>query len=205
MNFIRSRSLLLAWLLKTLLCIAIPLQHLPTDIVQSPSGRSIEAAGQVLGRQTLSDTHIEHDTALRYVRRGSGGSAPISLPYGSFQLETKTFKTFSIIVPSILAASYITDFLNIIALRIETGVWGHEPPTNMRVMHMWDFELTFHSVNTAIPWDFIQAYVIELLEDIAKGFVGTFDEHMTGMINGVATAVSVSLKIINRGAPIDLT
>ncbi|KAL9603527.1 MAG: hypothetical protein Q9179_002172 [Wetmoreana sp. 5 TL-2023] len=205
MNVMESRYLLLAWLLHSFLCFAIPLQHLSIDVVQSPSGRSHEAAGHVLGLQTLSDTHIQYHTALQHVRRGSGGSAPIPVPLGSFQLQTKTFKAFSSIVPSILAASYITDFLEIIALRIETGVWGHDPPTNHRVIQMWSFELTFHSFHTAIPWDFIQAYVIDMADDIAKGFVGTFDEHMTGVINGVATAVSVSLKIINRDPPLVVT
>ena len=113
------------------------------------------------------------------------------VPFGSFQLQTKNFKTLTTILPATVAAIYIDDFLRIIALRIETGEWGSEAPANHRVINMWSFELSFQSLNTAIPWDFIQAYAIDLAEHVKEGFVATFEEQLTGLMWGIATAVTV--------------
>lgn len=185
--------------------IAAPSQHVSTENVPCVAQTSLDAISHTQVLRTHPKELLDHRAHTQKVRRGGGGSAAAPVALGSFQLDTKLFKTFSTIVPGILAASYITDFLDIVALRIETGEWGHEPPAQQRVIHMWNFELSFHSLNTAIPWDFIQAYVIELADDIGKGFVGTFDEYMVGMINGVATAVTVKLKMVTKRDPMVLT
>ena len=178
--------------------IAAPFQHVYTENGPWAPQTSLDASSHTQVLQTHHQASLDHRTHTQKMRRGGGGSAAAPVALGSFQLDTKMFKTFSTIVPAILAASYITDFLDIVALRIETGEWGHEPPAQKRVIHMWNFELSFHSNNTPIPWDFIQAYVIELADDIRKGFVGTFDEYMLGVINGVATAVTVKLKMMSE-------
>ena len=205
MRIPESRSLLLLWIIKIITCIAAQLQHVSPDNIPRLSRISFDATSHAQLLRTPNKKLLEPEAEFHTVRRGGGGSAAASVALGSFQLETKLFKYFTTIVPGKLAAVYITDFLDIVALRIETGVWGHEPPAKHRVIHMWDFELSFHSLNTAVPWDFIQAYVIELADDIARGFVGTFDEYMLGMINGVATAVTVRLKMMTKDPPMVIT
>ena len=99
----------------------------------------------------------------------------------------------------------MTDFLDIVALRIETGFWGHAPAAKQRVIRMWDFELSFCSLNTLMPWDFIQAYVLDLADHVARGFVGTFDEYLVGVIEGVTTVVTVKLKVYTEVPPMIAT
>ena len=200
-----SISLLVGWFVIIIPCIAAPLQHTSTTNVPLLRQISLIATTHIQHLRTPNKALPEHRPNPQINRRAIYGSNPGSLALGSFQLETKFYKTFTTIVPAELAASYINDFLDIIALRIETGVWGHEPPAKHRVIHMWDFELSFCSLNTAVPWDFIQAYVLEMADDIKKGFVGTFDEYMIGVINGVATAVTVKLKVRTREGPLVLT
>ena len=194
-----SRFLFLVWLIRIMVCTAAPLQQVTTE--NALCRDSFDTTNHAQALRTLRGRHLEYRVNPHNVRRGSGGSVAASVALGSFQLETKLFKTFTTIVPSKLAGRYITDFLDIIALRIETGFWSHEPPANQRVIRLWDFELSFYSLNTAIPWDFIQAYVLDMEDDIARGFVGTFDEYMIGMINGVATAVTVRLKMMRQDPP----
>ena len=198
MRIPKSRSLLLLWFINIMFSIAAPFQNVPTENVPRVQQTSLDASSPTQILRTHHKAFLDHQVQTQKVRRGGGGSAAAPVALGSFQLDTKMFRTFSTIVPAILAASYMTDFLDIVALRIETGEWGHEPPAQKRVIHMWNFELSFHSLHTPIPWDFIQAYVIELADDIAKGFVGTFDEYMLGVINGVATAVTVKLKMMSE-------
>lgn len=202
MNIAGSRLAVLAWLVNLILCIATPLQHF------NEKSSSTKANGVT---EYISTTHISsnapkgHRKASSHMRRGGGGSAAASVALGNFQLETKSFKTFTVILPSLVAARYITDFLEIVAFRIETGFWDKEPPSNHRVIHMWNFELTFQSLDAVIPWDFIQTYVIALADDVAQGFVATFDEHMMGLINGVATAVIVRFKVKTKDPPMVIT
>ena len=202
MKIPESRSLLFLWTIEIIICIAIQLQHVSTDNIPRLSGIPLDATSHAQLLRTPNKRLVSHEPEPHNLRRGGGGSASASVALGSFQLETKVFKSFTTIVPGRLAALYITDFLDIVALRIETGFWGHEPPAKHRVIHMWDFELSFYSLNTAVPWDFIQAYVIEMADEIARGFVGTFDEYMVGVINGVATAVTVRLKMMTKEPPL---
>ena len=200
MKIPESRALLLLWTIEIIICFAAQLQHVSTDNIPRLSGILLDATSHA---QLLRAPNKNREAEFQNLqRRGGGGSASPSVALGSFQLETKVFKSFSTIVPGKLAALYITDFLDIVALRIETGFWGLEPPAKHRIIRMWDFELSFYSLNTAVPWDFIQAYVIEMADEIARGFVGTFDEYMTGVINGVATAVTVKLKMMTKDPPL---
>ncbi len=92
-----------------------------------------------------------------------------------------------------------------VALRIETGVWAGSAPTNYRIIHMWDFELSFYSKHANIPWDFIQAYVIDVVADIEKGFTAVYYEHLSGVINGMAAVITVTMRLARDEPPMVLT
>ncbi|KAL8640307.1 MAG: hypothetical protein Q9228_002759 [Teloschistes exilis] len=149
---------------------------------------------------------------LPLLPRGSGGynlrSSSLRHPatLGTFNLGTSVIRTFSAIIPVDAAASYIADFLNIIALRIETGEWAahNTAPTHHRVLNLWSFELSFLALDAAgravvVPWEMVQAYVIDLAEDVGRGFAGAFEERMVGWVNGVAAVVSVKLSMGTAG------
>ena len=185
----------------TSLCLALPFEHFSADVLHSTWNTPLKNISGTQRRQTPILTRISRQVLLTHIRRGSGGYSTTPAALGSFQLQTKYFKSFMTLIPVTVAASYLDDFLDTIALRIETGFWSKEAPTNHRIIHMWSFELAFYSSNTAIPWDFIQAYVLQLADEIAKGFVATFEEQLTGLIGGVATAVTVKLRINSQHPP----
>ncbi|KAL8682486.1 MAG: hypothetical protein Q9186_001433 [Xanthomendoza sp. 1 TL-2023] len=137
-------------------------------------------------------------------KRGSGGSAALqpSNRIGPFNLQTRAFQHFGMIVPVAAAAMYLEQFFEVVALRIETGYWANTLPTNYRVFHMWNFELSFYSLHATIPWDFIQAYVLDMVDDIQKGFTGLYHEHLLGVIDGVAAAMTVELRMVREHQPV---
>ncbi|KAL8856529.1 MAG: hypothetical protein Q9178_006844 [Gyalolechia marmorata] len=154
------------------------------------------------GRQ--QDTAIEYQADIKISKRGGGGSAALS-SLGGFDLQTRQIQSFGIIVPTQVAARYLIDFLETVALRIETGVWADSAPTNYRIIHMWDFELSFYSMHANIPWDFIQAYVIDVVADIEKGFTAVYYEHLSGVINGIAAVITVGMRLVHPEPPMVLT
>ncbi|KAL8909440.1 MAG: hypothetical protein Q9171_005038 [Xanthocarpia ochracea] len=150
--------------------------------------------------QHLSPTRRQQDTAIEY-----HADVKISKRWGGFDLETRKIQSFGIIVPTQVAARYLIDFFETIALRIETGVWADSAPTNYRIIHMWDFELSFYSMHANIPWDFIQQYVIDVVADIEKGFTGVYYEHLSGVINGIAAVITVGMRLVRYEPPMVLT
>ncbi|KAL8819493.1 MAG: hypothetical protein Q9223_002081 [Gallowayella weberi] len=142
----------------------------------------------------------EQDIISRVSKRGGGGSLALqsSSNVGGFDLRTKLFQNFGMIVPVRVAARYLEQFFETVALRIETGYWADSLPTNHRVFHMWSFELSFISLHANIPWEFIQAYVLEMLDDFEKGFTGLYHEHLFGVIDGVAAGISVQLRLVGK-------
>ena len=147
--------------------------------------------------QLVPRNRRQQDSRPKSTKRGGGGSVQL-LPSRSFDVSTHRFTNFGMIVPVVLAASYIQDFFGIIALRIETGFWANEPPSSYRIFSMWNFELSFISAGTTIPWDFIQEYVIDKSSDVCKGFTGVFEEEMVGVLNGVAAAILIKLKFVGE-------
>ena len=192
---------IIVYILTTCLYLAPPSQCFPADIVQLPFTTSWRTINGSLRCRRPTPARLDHRSFSTHLRRGIDGYLTISPAIGSFQLQTKHFIAFTTIIPATLAAIYLGDFLDTIALRIETGFWSEEAPTNHRVIHMWSFELAFYSQNTAIPWDFIQEYVLVLADEIAKGFVATFEQQLTGLIGGVATEVTVKLRINSPHPP----
>ncbi|KAI4157930.1 MAG: hypothetical protein L6R39_000562, partial [Caloplaca ligustica] len=108
-------------------------------------------------------------------KRGSGGSQALTNDNNnnnnhnpaSYDILTHSFQNFGVIIPIPLASFWIRSFLELIALRIELGTYSALPPSNHRVFRVWDFELEFLSADAAvmIPWEFVQGYVLELVED----------------------------------------
>ncbi|KAL8710638.1 MAG: hypothetical protein Q9220_004862 [cf. Caloplaca sp. 1 TL-2023] len=141
---------------------------------------------------------------IQYLKRGSGGSQAVS-PGGSFDMTSKQFENFAIVVPALTAAHYIGEFLDIIATKIETGYFASTAPSNSHVLKLWSFELSFYSAHAIVPWEFVQAYVLEMQDWVEKGFTGLYNEHMVGFFNGVAAVVSVQFRLKNGHAPLVAT
>ncbi|KAL9584166.1 MAG: hypothetical protein Q9212_002283 [Teloschistes hypoglaucus] len=197
--------LLLVMFLELGTCIALP--NVAGTTVLLPTSPEDSGSLALHKRHVADDSH---DHPL--LPRGSGGynlrSSSLRHPaiLGTFSLGTSVIQTFSAIVPADAAASYIVDFLNVIALRIETGEWSAQntAPTHHRVLNLWSFELSFQAMDgqgrgVPVPWEMVQAYVIDLAEDVRKGFAGAFEESLVGWMNGVAAIVSVRLRMKTAG------
>ncbi|KAL8727166.1 MAG: hypothetical protein Q9166_006203 [cf. Caloplaca sp. 2 TL-2023] len=174
---------------------------------RTPNDKDPGTSDHFESRRRHHDTLTEYHAGTQVSKRGSGGSVALRPKGGlsGFDLQTKSFQHFGMILPMTEAAKYLIQFLDTVALYIETGSWADSPPTNHRVIRMWDFELTFYSLHANIPWDFVQAYVLDIQADIQKGFTGVYDEHLVGIINGVAAGISVRLRLARNEAPTVLT
>lgn len=129
--------------------------------------------------------------------RGRGGSELLRTPAKtSYDLTSRMFTNYAMLMPITIAASYIEDFFSTIAMKIETGLWANSPPTNYHMFQMWDFELLFFSIDTVIPLDFIQDYLVDTMGYVSKGFTGVYNEHMVGTINGAKAVVSVCFRML---------
>ncbi|KAL8824647.1 MAG: hypothetical protein Q9191_004911 [Dirinaria sp. TL-2023a] len=100
---------------------------------------------------------------LSITKRGNAPFAPIQ------------FKHVAMITPVSVAARYLEDFYDVIALNIETGAWTAREPLHFIIFQQWNFKLTFFSYAQAVPWDFIQNFVIEMSDYAAKGFTSQYD------------------------------
>ncbi|KAL8660244.1 MAG: hypothetical protein Q9202_006736 [Teloschistes flavicans] len=199
------------------ICAALPDTHPQRTTSTAPHHLLLHPSSS-LAQRTHDDTPPLHLLLARggggYNLRSSSLHHPLKL--GTFSLQTSVVRTFSTIIPAHAAARYIEDFLDIIALRIETGAWAADntAATHHRVLDIWCFELSFLARDekgggVVVPWEMVQAYVIDLAGDVGRGFVGAFEESLTGVINGVAAVVSVRLKMVaapgGRNDPIILT
>lgn len=98
---------------------------------------------------------------------------PLITASESFKLER--FHVTAIITPVITAARFLEDFYDLIALKVETGVWKGVPPLHSLALTRWDYRLKFFCYAAPIPWDFIQEVAIEMSEWAAKGFTAQYD------------------------------
>ncbi|KAL8670847.1 MAG: hypothetical protein Q9168_004626 [Polycauliona sp. 1 TL-2023] len=128
--------------------------------------------------------------------------APSAIPY---DIQNRQLKTFSLIIPVQIAAEHTTEFLQTIYGLIEfDGL--HGPATSHQIITMWDFELTFYSANSVIPWGFIQDYVADRIDAVQRGFTACYDEVVTGVIGTVAAAaVQISFRLNRPEPPLVLT
>ncbi|KAL8942790.1 MAG: hypothetical protein Q9211_001244 [Gyalolechia sp. 1 TL-2023] len=217
-------SLLLAGILMLLACVATPLEasdrtpphpgglerknsvdafrrsqaqlrsrHAPT--------RSLIATRNHAQRQSTDMVKSRRHQFSPLSARGRRGADLLPAGKSSYDLFSRTFTNIAMLVPTRIAAGYIEDFFNNIALKIETGVYANQAPSNYHVFKMWDFNLSFYSQDTVIPLDFVQDYLLDTLAYVAKGFTGLYDEDMVGTINGAAVVVRVAFRVLNFEYP----
>ncbi|KAI4123066.1 MAG: hypothetical protein LQ338_005462 [Usnochroma carphineum] len=214
-----SLCLLLAWMSTLLACVvALPLEDARrTASVQQPPQLSTPEINYPR-KQRRSNLHslpyprtrarkaTKNHPHRQLSSRGSGGSELLPShpfpghPGTSYSLSSKVFINHSLIVPITLAAEWMTHFFELVAQRIETGYWAHQPASNYLKICIWDFELEFYSLTSIIPWDFVQDYVFDTLQYIERGFTGVYSEHMVGTINGAVATVSVGFRLLQGPA-----
>ena len=112
-------------------------------------------------------------------------------------LSPVNFKHLAMITPVTLAARFLEDFYDLIALKIETGVWASEGPLHFIAFTRWNFQLSFFSYAEAVPWDFIQNFAIEMSDYAAKGFTTAFEATFGANRASGQVYVSVILKLMD--------
>lgn len=204
--------LLLAWISSFFACVALPPENPHSSrLLRFPSDPTSDAGLAPIQQQSNlrhfpparrrssnpANTHHQHATLST---RGSGGSYQTSsstIP--GYDISTRLFLNFGLIVPVCRAAEWMTYFFELVAQRIELGYWAHEPPSNRILIRIWAFELEFYSMLALIPWDFVQGYVLDILDDVARGFTGVFHEHLVGTVGGVVGAtVTVTFRLMRE-------
>lgn len=123
---------------------------------------------------------------------------PLSTASKSFTLEK--FHVTAIITPVMIAAQYLEDFYDLIALKIETGFWNSVEPMHSLVLTRWNYRLKFFCYAAPIPWDFIQEVAIDMSEWAARGFTAEYDAVYKAVDQfGKEIFVSVALDFIMNG------
>ncbi|KAI4169492.1 MAG: hypothetical protein LQ346_008963, partial [Caloplaca aetnensis] len=192
-----------------LVCVALPLAdfqlstllrlppHPTSDADFAPTQPSSTLSSFHPARRRSADLAKTHPGHAHLSTRGSGGSYQIASVPGTkspgYDVSTRVFVNFGLIVPVARAAEWMTYFFELVAQRIELGYWAHEPPSHRLLIRIWDFELEFYSMLALIPWSFVQEYVLDMLADVERGFTGVFHEHLVGTVGGVVGAM-VSVK-----------
>lgn len=110
------------------------------------------------------------------------------------------FQHLASISPISTASLFLQDFYDSIALKIETGFWGAVSPRHLVIFERWNFQLMFHSHAEAVPWDFIQNFVIEMSDYAAKGFTSAYDARFGAMKAAGEVYVSVTLRLVDKTA-----
>ena len=95
-------------------------------------------------------------------------------------LHLTKFKNVAIMVPTTLAAGHLIDFYEIIALKIETGQYSHWQPSRNIILELWDLELEISCNKIAVPWSFVQAWVIDMAALSARQFTGFYEATVRG-------------------------
>lgn len=106
------------------------------------------------------------------------------------------FHHLSMITPVNVAARYLEDFYDLIALKIETGFWTAQGPLHYVTFERWNIQLSFFSYAEAVPWDFIQNFVIEMSEYAAMGFTSLYDANFEAKKTTGSVFVSVTLRLM---------
>lgn len=120
-----------------------------------------------------------------------------NLPKPATAFALQVFHATGLITPVELAARYLEDFYDIIALKVETGFWGSIPPMHNLVLKRWNYELTFFCYAAPIPWEFIQEVALEMSSWAERGFTAEFDALYSAVDNlGKEIFVSVVMKLV---------
>ncbi|KAL8748669.1 MAG: hypothetical protein Q9184_007154, partial [Pyrenodesmia sp. 2 TL-2023] len=154
----RFLFLLLAWISNFLPCLALPLDdsqssrllripaHPSSDAGLAPIPQHSTPGSFRPARQRSSNPASIHHQHVTLSTRGSGGSNQISSSIvPGYDVSTRLFLNFGLIVPVARAAEWMTHFFELVAQRIELGYWTHEPPSNHLLIQIWDFQLEFYS------------------------------------------------------------
>lgn len=100
------------------------------------------------------------------------------------------------LVPTILVASRLEDFYNIIALKIESGFFKSWQPSKIIILDLFEFELSFACEKINVPWSFVQAFVIDMADWSSKQFTGMYEATVRGEgpLTNLVFIVSMKLK-----------
>lgn len=115
------------------------------------------------------------------------------------RLSMTKFRTFTAMIPTALLVAKLEDFYNIIALKIETGEFTQWAPAKIRILLLWDFELTFSCDKMDVPWSFVQAFAMDMAEMSSKSFTGFYEATIRG--EGPLTGLVIFVKMGLRVAP----
>lgn len=150
-----------------------------------PSYQAAEFTGLVPKRPEVSKGSLEPRTLT------------VAHPTKGFALEK--FHATGMIMPIAVAARYLEDFYDIIALKIETGFWNGMAPLHSLTLTRWNYELTFFCYAAPVAWEFIQEVAIEMSSWAEKGFTAEFDAVYKSVDSlGKEIFISVVMKLVNR-------
>lgn len=121
------------------------------------------------------------------------------------RLITEFTKTLAFL-PVAIAAHHFEDFYTILAVKIETGQLAPVAPSKRITVSLWDFELTFESENTVVPWSFVQAFAIDMAEWSARSWTGFYEAVVRGEggLSGLVIFVRMWLKGAGGGGLVRL-
>lgn len=163
--------------------IAVSLRLLDNQL--PPPTKALQPMPKALHRR---ETPSEDHSSLR--KR----SPPV--PNSPARLSMTKFRTFAATIPTAVVAARLEDFYNIIALKIETGQFALWAPARMRVLLLWDFELTFSCDKMDVPWSFIQAFVVDMAAMSSMKFTGFYEATIRGEgpLTGLVFLVKMGLR-----------
>ena len=85
------------------------------------------------------------------------------------------FTPLSYITPAHVAAAFLEDFYDLIALKIETGFWSAQGVFHSVTFARWNFRLSFFCYAEPVPWEFIQGFAIHMSELAVRGWTGAYE------------------------------
>lgn len=121
-------------------------------------------------------------------------------------LILQNFRSTYLITPVIIASRYLQDFYDLIALKIETGLYNDIAPMHSFVFSRWNYKLTFFCYAAPVPWEFVQEVAIEMSDYAAKGFTPAFEAVYRAVDElGKEIFVSISFQLLKNVEPIQGT
>ena len=148
-----------------------------TDLrISGPSARNLEH----------KTPPIKSPTSLK--RRANANPGLTMTKFRSFQVAA--------LVPTMLAASRLEDFYNIVAMKIETGFFKSWPPSKNIILSLFEFELSITCDSINVPWSFVEAFVIDMAHWSSKQFSGLYEATIRGdgPLNNLVFIVSMRLR-----------
>lgn len=169
----------------------------PTARFPGPVLNADKIRGEPQLQRQLSHSRSYTQSVTKRARspRISPKKRTLTKPATAFALQV--FRATGLITPVELAARYLEDFYDIIALKVETGFWGSVPPMHNLVLKRWNYELTFFCYSAPVPWEFIQEVALEMSSWAERGFTAEFDALYMAVDNlGKEIFVSVVMKLV---------